>query len=74
MNITVLYFAAVRELVGTDEESLELPTRVVTIADLAVHLAHVHEVLSGRLAALFPESDGGRRRRRGAPRRELRPR
>ncbi len=52
MKIAVLYFAAVRELVGHDEESLELPAGVVTIADLAVHLPLVHPVLSGRLAAV----------------------
>ena len=52
MKITVLYFAAVRELVGRDEEPLELPADVLTIADLAAHLPRVHEALSGRLSAV----------------------
>ncbi len=52
IKITVLYFAAVRELVGQDEESLELPASVLTIGDLAAHLPRVHEALGGRLAAV----------------------
>src|SRR5438045_1893568 len=35
MNVTILYFAAVRELVGIDEEAVELPPNVTTIAQLA---------------------------------------
>lgn len=49
MKITVLYFAAVRDLVGTDEETLELPAAVTTIALLGSHLASVHPALDGRL-------------------------
>ena len=36
--ITVLYFAAVRDLVGMDEERIELPSSVKTIAELGGHL------------------------------------
>lgn len=48
--ITVLYFAAVRDLVGKDEEQLALPADVATIAALTAHLARVHPELDGRLA------------------------
>lgn len=48
--ITVLYFAAVRDLVGKDEEELALPAGVATIAALKEHLAGVHPELDGRLA------------------------
>lgn len=49
MKVTVLYFAAVRELVGKDEERLEVPAAVSTIDALAVHLTEIHEPLAGRL-------------------------
>ena len=47
--ITVLYFAAVRDLVGTDEERIELPPDVETIRALGAHLCRLHESLEGRL-------------------------
>lgn len=50
--ITVLYFAAVRDLVGTDQERLELPQGVGTIAALGAHLSHLHPNLEGRLATV----------------------
>ena len=50
MTITVLYFAAVRDLVGRDEERLELPAGVATIGALAAHLSAVHPPLEGRLS------------------------
>lgn len=49
MTITVLYFAAVRDLVGRDEERMDLPTGVGTIEALAAHLTAVHPPLAGRL-------------------------
>ena len=52
MTITVLYFAAVRELVGKDEEGVELPSHIVTVADLAAFLAQHHPALAGRLGAV----------------------
>ena len=52
MNVTLLYFAAVRELVGKDEEKLALPSSVKTIGDLAAHLPTVHASLEGRLASV----------------------
>ena len=52
MTITLLYFAAVRELVGTDEERLSLPPGVTTIATLAVFLTEHRPALSGRLGSV----------------------
>jgi molybdopterin converting factor subunit 1 len=50
MRITVLYFSAVRELVGASEEPLDLPPAVGTVGDLALYVAERHPALSGRLA------------------------
>jgi molybdopterin converting factor subunit 1 len=49
MNIKVLYFAAVRDLVGLAEENIELPEDVRSIALLAAHLEHRHSELADRL-------------------------
>jgi molybdopterin converting factor subunit 1 len=49
VTITVLYFAAVRDLVGEDEELLKLPEGVATIAALAAHLTRLHPSLEGRM-------------------------
>ncbi len=49
MNITVLYFAAVRDLVGKDEEALALPDCVASLAAVGDHLARLHPALEGRL-------------------------
>lgn len=46
MSIQVLYFAAVRDLVGKDEESVDF---VGTIAELARVLETRHASLAGRL-------------------------
>lgn len=40
MTVTVLYFAWMRERVGTDQETLDLPQTVVTVSDLIEHLKH----------------------------------
>lgn len=47
MRLKVLYFAAVRDLVGLPEESVELDGR--TIGDFATFLAGHRPVLAGRL-------------------------
>jgi sulfur-carrier protein len=52
MKIKVLYFAAVREIVGKDEEQLDVPPSVATIGDLAAHLPSVHAKLAGRLSSV----------------------
>jgi molybdopterin converting factor subunit 1 len=49
MMVTVLFFAAVRDLVGKDEERIDLPPAVATIDALAAHLAVLHPPLQGRL-------------------------
>jgi molybdopterin synthase sulfur carrier subunit len=38
LKVRVLYFASVREKLGTDAEELELPAEVSTIAGLRTHL------------------------------------
>ena len=39
MKVNVLYFASLREAVGTNREVLELPTSVATVASLIEFLA-----------------------------------
>ncbi|MGF1468525.1 MAG: molybdopterin converting factor subunit 1 [Sandaracinaceae bacterium] len=51
MRVTVLYFAAVRELRGLDEEPVELPDGA-TVAALAAELEERHGALRGRLGAV----------------------
>ncbi len=48
MKVRVLYFAAVRELVGLEEEGLEL-NGVADVCALAAHLEARHPSLAGRL-------------------------
>ncbi len=48
----MLYFAAVRDALGTSEEQLELPAGVGTVGALAAHLEELHPALSGRLAGV----------------------
>ena len=50
MRLTILYFAAVRDLVGTDEEAVEV--HATTIAELGRELSRRHPLLSGRLGAV----------------------
>lgn len=52
MKIKVLYFAAVREIVGKDEEEMVLPPSVTTIGDLVAHLPQVRVSLAGRLSSV----------------------
>ena len=52
MKIKVLYFAAVREIVGKDEEEIDLPSSIATIGDLTAHLPTVHGSLAGRLSSV----------------------
>jgi len=51
MRITVLYFAAVRELAGTSEMSLDLPAGV-TVRELAAYLEKTVAGLGGKLGAV----------------------
>jgi molybdopterin converting factor subunit 1 len=52
VKLTVLYFAAVRDLVGKDEEALDLPAEIRTVDALAAHLAARHASLEGRLRSV----------------------
>jgi molybdopterin converting factor subunit 1 len=52
VKISVLYFAAIRDLVGKDEEVLELPAEIRTVDALAVHLSARHATLVGRLGSV----------------------
>ena len=52
MTITLLYFAAVRELVGKAEETIDLPAEVSNIAELASFLAHRDAALGARLPSV----------------------
>jgi molybdopterin converting factor subunit 1 len=49
VKVEVLYFAAVRDLVGSDEEALDVPPGVTTIASLGEYLTKLHPALEGRL-------------------------
>jgi len=49
MTITILYFAAVRDLVERSEEQLALPEDVQTIDALASFLVQHRPALEGRL-------------------------
>ena len=51
MTLTVLYFAAIRDLVGQDEASLTLPGGT-TLRQLSAHLERVVPALEGRLGAV----------------------
>jgi sulfur-carrier protein len=46
--VTLLYFAKVREAVGTGEEQIELPGSVATVADLVDWLATRHPIFADR--------------------------
>jgi molybdopterin converting factor subunit 1 len=48
----VLYFAAVRDLVGVNEEELDLPASVSRVSDLVAELPLVHPELAGRLGGV----------------------
>jgi molybdopterin synthase sulfur carrier subunit len=48
----VLYFAVVRELVGKDAETLELPVAVTNIRALRTFIESHEPALAGRLASV----------------------
>ena len=52
MKVTILYFAAVREIAGTGETILEVPDGVATVGGLAAYLERTVAGLEGRLAAV----------------------
>ena len=48
-NVTILYFAAVRELAGTATEELSLPAEVGTVDDFVAYLERRKQALRGAL-------------------------
>jgi molybdopterin converting factor subunit 1 len=50
VGVTILYFAALRDLVGRSEEKLALPDDVASVAALALHLSRLHPQLADRLS------------------------
>jgi molybdopterin synthase sulfur carrier subunit len=50
--VQVLYFAALRELVGREEESLELPRGVRTVRDFVSYLERERPALAGKMASV----------------------
>lgn len=47
-----MYFAGLRDLMARGEETLELPSTVRNVGELARHLERVHPELGGRLAGV----------------------
>jgi molybdopterin converting factor subunit 1 len=52
VTITVLYFAALREIAGHGETTLRVPEGIVTVGDLADHLEKTVPGLDGRLRTI----------------------
>jgi molybdopterin converting factor subunit 1 len=50
VKVRVLYFAAVRELVGQGEEVLDVPPSVATVRDFAAWIGERHEGLAARMS------------------------
>jgi molybdopterin converting factor subunit 1 len=50
--VSVLYFAALRDLTGTGEEQVDLPTLPYPVSALLELLEQKHASLSGRLGAV----------------------
>ncbi len=50
MRVTVLYFAAVRDLTGVDEEILDLPATVTTVRAFVAFLEGARPALAGRMS------------------------
>lgn len=48
-RVTLLYFAALRDLTGAAEETRELPSGVTNVRELLTHLELLHPALAGRL-------------------------
>ena len=52
ITVRMLYFAALRDLLGTPEEQLELPASVMKVADLVPFLESARPHLRGRFASV----------------------
>jgi len=51
-KILVLYFAALRDLVGCNEEHLELPEDARTVHDFVLFIQRARPMLAGKLASV----------------------
>ncbi len=51
-SVSVLYFAALRDLSGTNEETVSLPSAQVSVARLLALLQERHDALRGRLQSV----------------------
>lgn len=51
-DVTVLYFAATRDLVGRGEERMTLPASVTDIGAFKAHLERAVPALAGRLGSV----------------------
>ena len=51
-RIQLLYFAALRDLVGCEEEQLELPAEVRTVSDFVSFIVLARPALAGKLASV----------------------
>ncbi len=52
MTLTLLYFAAIQDLVGKTEETVSLPDEVKTVQRLRLWLEAHHATLEGRLSSV----------------------
>jgi molybdopterin converting factor subunit 1 len=52
MRVRVLYFAAVREIVACEDESVDLPAGVRSVADFARWIALRRPALAGRMQSV----------------------
>lgn len=52
MKIELLYFAAVRELLRCDQETIEVSAEVRTIENLQVFLGQLHPQLEGKFGSV----------------------
>jgi molybdopterin converting factor subunit 1 len=52
VTVTVLYFAALREIAGRDEQRIDLPPGVVTVGALRTYLERAMPPLAGRLRSI----------------------
>ena len=50
--VLVLYFAALRDLTGVNEESFELPAEVITVHDFVTFIQVTRPALAGKLASV----------------------
>jgi molybdopterin converting factor subunit 1 len=51
-RVTLLYFAAIADLVRSRQEALTLPADVRDVRELYIYLEHTHPTLLGRLAVV----------------------